>query len=153
VKRAVQKFSEHTEIFEKGISSVELVRPQLVCPCQRYPPLDVGRIHCEKYSIVFISTPLNIKVSITIRYGYQVTYSVFVVLLFSCRQCDIPKSHLQVALTKGKGGSRHNYRSPTMWYVFIFLSIIILFVDCKKKPLRPSPGHSETTSQSFRFSL
>jgi hypothetical protein len=118
---------------------VELVRPQLVCPCQRYPPLDFGRIHCEKYAIFFLSTPLNIKVSLTIRYGYQVPNSVFVVLLFSCRPCDIYKSHLQVALTERKGRSRHNYRSPTVWYVFIFLSSIISFVDCKKSPCDQPP--------------
>jgi hypothetical protein len=118
----------------------------LLCPCQRYPLLDIGRILCEKYAIVFMSIPINIKVDLTVRYGHQVAYSVFVVLQFSCRPCDIPESHLQVVLTKGKGRSWHNYRSPTMWYVFTFLSSIILFVDCKKiEPFRLSPIHSETT--------
>ena len=134
--------------FREGFLSEELVRPQLVCPCQRYPPLDIGRIHCEKYAIVFISIPANIKVALTVRYGHQVAYSIFVVLQFSCRPCDIPKSHLQVVLTKGKERSRHNYRGPTVWYIFIFLSSTILFVHFKKKPFRLSPSHSETKSKS-----
>jgi len=80
---------------------VELVRSQFVCPCQRCPPLDIGRIHCEKYASVFISIPINIKVALTVRYGQQVAFGV---LQFSCRPCEIPKSHLQVVMTKGKGG-------------------------------------------------
>jgi hypothetical protein len=85
---AVQELPEQTEISRRIF--IYGVRPQLACPCQRYPPLDIGRINCEKYAIVFISIPVNIKVALTVCYGHQVAYSFFVVLQFSCRSRDIP---------------------------------------------------------------
>jgi len=127
--------------FREGILSVELVRPQLVCPCQRYPPLDIGRIHCEKYAIFFISTPINIKVALTVR-------CVFVVLQFSGRPCDIPKSHLQVVLTKGKGeaGTITGFRLCGKFSSF--LVVLFYLSNVKKEPFWLSPSHSETRSKS-----
>jgi hypothetical protein len=134
-----QKFSRRD--FIRG------VRPQLVCLCQRYPPLDSGRIHCQKYAIVFISIPFNIKVALTVRYGHQLAHSVFVVLQFSCRPCDIPKSHLQVVLTKGRGeaGTVTGVRLCLMLSSFLVVSFYLSIV---KKPFRLSPSHSQTTSKS-----
>jgi len=36
---------------------------------------------------------------------------------------------------------------------FLYFSVLAFFVDFKNSPLRPSPGHSATDCQSFRFTV
>jgi len=44
-------------------------------------------------------------------------------------------------------------QSPTVLYIFLFFSIILLFIDLQSTPFRPSPVHSANETQSFRFSV
>ena len=44
-------------------------------------------------------------------------------------------------------------RRPTMLHMFLSYSVVSLCVDLQINPYRPSPSHSATESQSFRFSV
>jgi hypothetical protein len=110
---------------------------------------DVAYSVCHKHIWAFISCERDMYLYVScIPMRWNAADKWVSPLLHTRRVC------IQISGERGMSVACTNYWARQSGkHTFLSFSVISVFVHCTNKPIRINPSHSETESQSFRFSM